>query len=339
MSLTSMFNSTVSELINPGDIFGQLTGSTKTANAAQKAADLQFQLGEEQLAESKAARGQAIDFAQSSRTQAVALAQPSAAELGQQAQNLHLQSMALSRQQDLLSRDQKLLDSVDPTIKATGEQLYNLVQGKAAPILGPLQTEIDRQRVNLQQKLQSQMGPGWETSTAGIQAMSQFNQSAEMTIANAQNSAIQTLGSTLGITSGVRSGILSGEAQGFGTLNALNQTGIQTAQNQTGRIVNAFNGQPAPNFAPADNSGLINAAGQSQIGTMMQGQAQGQIFNLAAGLAGQYAGSQMNLNTLKQLQTPAQPNTLGMLMIPGTNTAANGAALQTVGDVALNPMG
>lgn len=339
MSIKGMFNSTVSNLVNPGDIFGQVTGSTKTANAAQKAADLQFQLGEEQLAESKAARSQAIDFAQSSRTQAVALSQPSAAELGQQAKNLQLQSMALSRQQDLLEKDQKLLASIDPAIKASGEQLYNLVQGKAAPILGPLQTEIDRQRVNLQQKLQSQMGPGWETSTAGIQAMSQFNQSAEMTIANAQNSAIQTLGSTLGITSGVRNNILGEENAGFGVSNELNKTGESIASGQINRTLNAFNGQPAPNFAPGDMSGLINAAGQSSIGQIMQGQAQGQIANLGFGLGGQYAGAQMNLNVLKELKTPAQPNTLGMLMIPGTNTAANGAALQTVGDVALNPVG
>ena len=194
-----------------GDLLGGITGANKGASAAQGAANLQYQISKEALdAQNKIAdrnlsfQRDVFDYQKQARREATEMAEPSAAQLAVQAKSIDLFTSSIARYQDLLERDMKLMDSIDPAIKSAGEQLFALSNGKAASILDPVQKQIDLQREKLKSTLAERLGPGYETSTAGIEAMQRFETNAQMTIANTQQGAMNTLSNVLGTTMGSR---------------------------------------------------------------------------------------------------------------------------------------
>jgi hypothetical protein len=95
-----------------------------------------------------------------------------------------------------ITRKQKLLDSSDPALIEAGGQALKLLRGEEAKTLGPLKAQFEQQETELRSKLAAQLGPGYENTTAGIQALEAFNQQKNTVFANAQQNA---LGALLGV--------------------------------------------------------------------------------------------------------------------------------------------
>lgn len=103
-------------------------------------------------------------------------------------------SIALNEQD--ITRKEKLLASSDPALIEAGSQALQLLKGEEAKTLGPLRAQFEQQETELRSKLAAQLGPGYENTTAGIQALEAFNQQRNSVYANAQQNA---LGALLGV--------------------------------------------------------------------------------------------------------------------------------------------
>ncbi len=100
---------------------------------------------------------------------------------------------SLKQQEQVIAREAKLIEAVDPAIMEAGSQAYKLLKGEEAATLGPIQRQRARQRDQLRETLRRQLGPGFETSTAGIEAMGRFDTQTSDVMANAQQNAVGQL--------------------------------------------------------------------------------------------------------------------------------------------------
>lgn len=100
----------------------------------------------------------------------------------------------LKRQEGNLARQEQLIAQIDPTIIEASQQALKLLRGEQSSTLAPLQRQRDMQRNKLLNSLREQLGPGAETSTAGIQALNRFDAETDTLFAGAQQSALQGLG-------------------------------------------------------------------------------------------------------------------------------------------------
>lgn len=124
---------------------------------------------------------------------------------------------AIKSQEKHLSRQEQMISQIDPTIIEASQQALKLLRGEDAGVTAPLKRQRDNQRQKLLNSLREQLGPGAETSTAGIQALTRFDAETDSLFANAQQQAIQGLGSTAGQFNALRPNML-GEAQGLAGL-------------------------------------------------------------------------------------------------------------------------
>lgn len=100
----------------------------------------------------------------------------------------------LQLQEKNISRQEQLISQLDPTIIEASQQALRLLRGESASTLGPLKAQRDQQRQKLLSSLREQLGPGAETSTAGIQALTRFDAETDNLFAGAQQQALSTLG-------------------------------------------------------------------------------------------------------------------------------------------------
>lgn len=201
---------------------------------------------------------------QADRAEARRLAEPSPMEMQQLEQAINTNTTDIARKQ-------RLLDSSDPALIEAGHQALSLMNGQDAKTLDPIRKQRARERDVMAQRLQAQLGSGWETSTAGIQAMRQFDESTDTVLANAQQ---QSLGQLLGVAQ---------NTQGYGNTGS-NVATSQNIANQRGNInvrqINALTGnrvdpglQYAGDIAGAKNAqqtwgSVTNMAGQLIGGAM-----------------------------------------------------------------------
>ncbi len=223
-----------------------------SAWAAQDAADAQGQIAEAQLEQQRA-----------DRAAAQAAAEPTPQELAQL-------NRAISLNEADITRKERLIASSDPALIEAGKQALELLKGTEAKTLGPLKSKIAKEEQTLRQKLAAQLGPGYENTTAGIQALAAFQESSSNALTSAQN---QTLSQLLGVAQDTSSR--------YG-----NQTNIANAGtiaglfgNQSNRRVAAITGAPITASGAQFVNDLQSARGVQQTVN--------QIYQ-AAGMAAPY---------------------------------------------------
>lgn len=230
-------------------MYGQYKAGQDAAGAAQGYATAQQQ-----------AAGQV-------QQQTIAAAQPTALELG----NMNSQ---LQQAQTSLQRQQKMFDSIDPAIMESGKQALQLLQGQNASTVAPMMAQRAQQRAQLQQQLQQQFGPGGSSSSAGAQALANFDLQTSGYQSQLQQQMLGTLlgESNFGAQSAQGSGNYAGQLFG--------QVGTQAAGIQS-RLMNAT-------FQSGQN--VIGAAGAPFVGAMASAQNQGQLFGGIGKFGGQLVG-------------------------------------------------
>lgn len=173
------------------------------------------------------------------------------------------QSLALNNQD--IARKEKILASTDPAIIEAGKQALNLLQGKDSSVLNPLKTTQAKQRAQLEAKLRAQLGPGYANTTAGIQALSAFDEASY----NSQSAAQQnSLANLLGTSSNFSS-------QGLSSNIGNSQSLAGMFGNIANRNVSAINGTSLIPTAGSGQAGLL--AGSTQLQSLL-----GQGATLAA---------------------------------------------------------
>lgn len=155
-------------------------------------------------------------------------------------------------------------------------QANAMMNGQEASILGPLHNQIANQRAQLVQQLAQQYGPGYASSSAGIQALNQFDQNAQMTLAQAQQSSI---------------GQMSGIAMAGSQAMSGNMAQMGSSMNQSaGTYGQISQGLATRQMAPyqAAIGGIIGTnpsqyAGANQVSDMTMGNIGQQLLGRAIG--------------------------------------------------------
>lgn len=183
-------------------------------------------------------------------------------------QELANMQAAIKFSQNDIARKEKLLASVDPALIAAGKNALDLLNGKEAGVLAPLRDNLARQETKLREKLQAQYGSGYETTTAGQQALEQFNQQSNMTLAQAQQNS---LGQLLGVVQNT-----AGQNSNLNTQMSLGQL-LGSIQNRKINTLENSKVNPALGYA--------GQMAQSQLMPQYLNTAS-QIFGLASGMGG-----------------------------------------------------
>lgn len=227
---------------------GGIMQASATKKAAQTAADTQKDIANRQ-----------IEFDQQRRAQSLNFAQATPEELGRIDQYLSQAQANYQQQMSKIQEQERYIQSFDPVFKQAGQQALQLLQGQESAVLSPLRRQRDVQREQLRGRLRQQLGPGFETSSAGAQALNQFDVQSQDLFTQAQASTLDRFMNYsqqgLSVGNAARSSAISNLGAAQGALQNANLQGINAQQAIQSRLVNASNATPV-NFQP-----LMDAAG------------------------------------------------------------------------------
>lgn len=158
------------------------------------------------------------------------------------------------------------------------------------PINPALETELSEQEERLREQLRRQVGPGFETSSPGIEALSEFQERAT-NLREAARRGDLTLAEQLGIA---RQGANEAQIDSFlQRLIGVNQSGLPLAQGFGGAAAGFGN---AANFLRGDRMAQLQAdiagaqAGSQSLGSLFEGVGTLGGFTLSRGLPQGFLG-------------------------------------------------
>lgn len=238
---------------------------------AKKSADNAGEIAMEQLAERRRTRDMALGASDID----MAAAMPTAAELATLEKQLAYLDRVQTIQMAALERDEKLMEQAAPGIMEAGNQAYKLLKGQEAEALRPIRQQREMQRRMLENSLAKQLGSGFGTSSAGIEALTRFDMETDMLMAQVQN---QTMNQLMGYSmQGFNAGA-NQMAQGSATVGSLtgqrmaNLNVIQGRQQDAARArMQAIMGTDVTPYAGAQHVGsLMMGQYWQQQGSMLQ---------------------------------------------------------------------
>jgi hypothetical protein len=179
----------------------------------------------------------------------------------------------IANQDKNLSRQEQLISQLDPTIIEASQQALKLLRGEQSSTLAPVQAQRTQQRQKLVNSLREQLGPGAETSTAGIQALTRFDSETNNLMAGQQQSALAGLGNVSSQFSSQRPDMFR-EIMG---LSSLGQQKFGVESQRASMLSNA-------------RAGLQQTAGAQYTGDLLRAQSQQAQINQVMQLGGTAAG-------------------------------------------------
>lgn len=272
---------------------GAMAGATALGALAQyetgrRSADAASSMARAQMDQASRERAQDLELRKQDRAAALDFAKMSPQELAQIEQGI-------STNMKDIERKEKILASIDPAFIESGKQALALMQGQEASVLKPIRDQRAKQREKLRETLAQRLGPGFESSTAGLQALNEFDQQTDMTLANAQDQALGRLQNMALVGSQMSN--LGSNIQQAGTFG-------QLFGQQQARGIQAIAGTPL-----TGSPSTVQYAGSQFVGPALQARNEGQLFgNLMAG-AGQIYGMQQSQNNFKDLINAINPKT------------------------------
>ena len=179
----------------------------------------------------------------------------------------------IKNQEKNLARQEQLISQIDPTIIEASQQALRLLRGDKASTLGPLEQQRATARQKLVNQLRTQLGPGAETSSAGIKALTAFDQETSGLFAGAQQQALSNLGGVSSQFSSQRPDMLR-EIQGLSNFGQ-GKTNLQFQR--AAALSNA-------------RQGLMQTAGAQYTGDAIRGQANASFGQAMLGAGAQVFG-------------------------------------------------
>ena len=218
-------------------------------------ADAQQQIAEDQLQEAKSERAAATGFAA-----------PTLQEMQAMQTQLSMMNNTYSLQTAALERDTRLAASIDPNILNTMNQAYQLSMGQDAPVLAPYRDIMKTQEQQTRSQLEKQLGPGWETSSVGQQAMQNWQQSSAMQGAQLQQQALGQMGQLGTQLSAMRPNVMGEVNQAGQTLSGMNQGLFGMSDSIQKRQIAASEGTPTMGYQGAGSVGqLVNSTNMGNM--------------------------------------------------------------------------
>lgn len=204
------------------------------------------------------------------RNLAMGAAAPTANELALQESQLNFLADYFDQSQAMLDKSFALADAIDPTITESARQSYQLMMGQDSASLAPLKAEQERQRQRLELQLRDQMGGGFAGTSAGQNAVMQFNTRANEQMQMARDAK---LGQLLGVATagaGMFSNIGAQQNAAAGTFGALSSNALAGIQGTQNRMVGAITGTNITPYAGAQFVGDAGSgAAMSGLGSLL----------------------------------------------------------------------
>lgn len=264
-------------ILGAGSIAGKAIAGSKAARAAESAAQARISGAREVIDLQTQERRRIEKVAQEAAAPSVRELESINRLVDQNTRNLDTAFSALNQELRTLE------ETTDPAIKAAGENITALLRGEAAKALAPVRRERQRQKTELEGQLRARLGSGFRTSTAGIQALQNFNDQTQLLVSETQNRALQTATQTFGTIAGARRAGVSGAAQLAGVGAQVRGTEVQAEQVIAGRRARAAT---AGLQQPISFGGILETAGEQFQGDVIRAE----TFSQAAGTIGQLGG-------------------------------------------------
>lgn len=210
------------------------------------------------------AMGSAAEAQQAQAQNTIAAMQAQAAPTALELSTMNSQIQQANTQ---VQRQQKIFDAMDPAILESGKQALQLMQGQNASTIAPMLAQRQVQRQQMMQQLQNQLGPGFATSSAGQQALANFDNQTNTFQAGLQQQALSAVG-TYGTQAAqaAQSGMASGQQAGQLFSNVMGQSNT-IQQRQVNATYNGSNALIATAGAP-----WVSAIGRAMNTSQMFGQ-------------------------------------------------------------------
>lgn len=168
--------------------------------------------------------------------------------------------------------------------KELAERSLKALRGEL-PIDPNLERELEKQETTLRERLQSQFGPGYETSSPGIESLGELTRNAEGLRASARRGEL-TLSEQLGLAREQQNDFSRMSSQDF--IRQISTGDQLTAAGAFGQVASGYGNAQAPYIAQRQMQFQANQAGRSGIYGLLGSAigAAGQIFSSpAAGAA------------------------------------------------------
>lgn len=180
---------------------------------------------------------------------------------------------ALQAQSRSVARQEELAKSISPALVDSGKQLQQLINGQSAPVLDNLKGQRMQARNQLLDSLRQQYGPGAESSSAGQQALSQFDVQTSNLLSGVQQSYIQQLSN---ISLGGANALATGDGANKSLADIVNNNPMTLIAKDKANIISGYAAQSqAPQMMLAQSAGgdaLANAQlarGVSTLGSSL----------------------------------------------------------------------
>lgn len=231
----------------------QSIGARKEARAAQNAADAQAD-------EAKRARTEQVGEARHWADQSISAAM-STSELA-----AYDQSLGYAQKQ--AETDQRLIDSIDPSIMEASKQILGLLRGDQSSVGKNMEAQRGQQREKLVNQLREQLGPGAENSSMGRQALLHFDSETANVLNGSQQQSLAGLMGLVGQGNSITNrGIQS--ISNIGQLYGAQAQRMSAAQQNAGAsVLNAMTGA---------NQAVLQTAGSEYLGSQLMGRNQQQL--------------------------------------------------------------
>lgn len=219
-----------------------------------------------------------MEAAERMRREALAFAAPTAAELENLSKQVNLYERMYAQQTATIDQLQKqITDVYGPAILEQGKIFYDQLKGQSSGVLKSFDNQRERQRKQLEAQLVERMGPGALTSSAGVNAMNDFDQkTSDMRAGVEEQSLNNSLNRVISLTGGQ-------DATAKGILNSYN-----SMSNLLGNIQKGFGDiQTRQTYAATGTAApVISSAGSEYISDIGMGRAITSGFQQFGQLAG-----------------------------------------------------
>lgn len=275
---------------------GGIVAGNNAADAATSASDAQLKASREQVKSSQDMFDK--NMAERHRMEGVGreVGEMTATELASINRLLQTKELGLTKSFEALAQEQKVLDDIDPVIKESGKQTLEMLKGKTSEYLKPVLDQRTRQRQQLEEQLSRRLGPGFRTSSAGIEALSKFDTATNEVTMQVQQSAFKDVSATFFTSVGLRpKNMVANVNDIFGRAAAIDNSVAQIAQNQASRkassVINAVNGTPVNYGAvPAAYGSVVDAAKSVGDAGRIQASSMADLFSNVGQIGGNFMG-------------------------------------------------
>lgn len=282
---------------------GALGGGAMSIIGANNAAGAADRNTQATIGAAKERQEREIAERQRIETAALGFAQKSPEEIQAFSSLLKSKEFTLSENKRLIDSQMQMLAKFDPAIQEAGDQMLKLLKGESSRYLAPVTQQREIQRAKLEGNLARTMGAGWRTSSAGIEAITRFDQQTFEATSSIQANALNQVASLYSGGVNLKNATIGSVQDLFKTNIGVDQAVLASEDAVKRRQIAAQTGaaQVAPiNFGAVQDASKTVGQGDAIRGNALSGLGNS-IAGVGASIGGQLFGNELTNQRLESI--------------------------------------